>query len=211
MACNGLVPTLLALRAVLLAGLLDAPLSGRYQLLQLQMYTAAVAAFLGYYSCCCGDTWASEVGQLSEDTPRLVTTLRPVRKVAAHSHLLANQQPSECRCRQPHLASYCCNVWLSLLQGTNGGVTRLGLLASAAGGLCMGLTFYGATLLSPLILRNPVYRQAALRQLRVIPFGGSFSSQPACLVSSSVRDCPRRRQNLPGGIHDGMLAQDAML
>ena len=56
-------------------------------------------------------------------------------------------------------------------QGTNGGVTQLGLAASTAGGLFVGLMFYGAALASPTLLAMPGQAAAAARQWQLVPLG----------------------------------------
>ena len=61
---------------------------------------------LSSLACCCGDTWASEVGSVIGGTPRLITNWRVVPK------------------------------------GTNGGVTLIGTLCSAAGGLLVGVAYW---------------------------------------------------------------------
>ncbi|XP_058750845.1 protein PGR-like [Vicia villosa] len=70
------------------------------------LITALIGGVIGHYCCCNGDTWSSEIGVLSDDHPRLITTFKHVRK------------------------------------GTNGGVTKTGLLAAAAGGSVIGLSYF---------------------------------------------------------------------
>lgn len=66
--CNALVPTALAVAAAVVSGgRTDAALGAAPAGLDAaaaRLLTALSAAFLGYYGCCCGDTWSSELGQL---------------------------------------------------------------------------------------------------------------------------------------------------
>ncbi|XP_004287388.1 PREDICTED: transmembrane protein 19-like isoform X2 [Fragaria vesca subsp. vesca] len=92
------------------------------------LVTALMGGVIGHFSCCNGDTWSSELGILSDDQPRLITTFKPVRK------------------------------------GTNGGVTKAGLLAAAAAGSVIGLAF----VLVGFLTTKCTY-DVALKQLFVIP------------------------------------------
>ena len=109
-AANGLVPTFLAMSYSFATG-------GPEYLLGVNnaFETPLAAAFIGYYGCCCGDTWSSELGVLSKKMPRLITTGDQVKP------------------------------------GTNGGVTTLGLAASAAGGFAVGFAFWIGGLFVPVV------------------------------------------------------------
>ncbi|KAJ1392353.1 hypothetical protein SESBI_35898 [Sesbania bispinosa] len=92
------------------------------------LITSLIGGVIGHYSCCNGDTWSSELGILSDERPRLITTFKPVRK------------------------------------GTNGGVTKTGLVAAAAAGSVIGLSF---VLLG--LLTTRCESDIVLTQLLVIP------------------------------------------
>lgn len=71
--CNGGVPLALAVWYGFLAGCVDLPLGPLssagagvgvvVEAWRAQMLTASMGAYLGYLACCCGDTWASELGK----------------------------------------------------------------------------------------------------------------------------------------------------
>ncbi|TKY54928.1 Transmembrane protein 19 [Spatholobus suberectus] len=92
------------------------------------LITSLIGAVIGHYSCCNGDTWSSELGILSDEQPRLITTFKSVKK------------------------------------GTNGGVTKTGILAAAAAGSVIGLSFVLLGLTTTRCESN-----ITLKQLLVIP------------------------------------------
>lgn len=111
-------------------------------------------AFVAFFACCAGDTYASELGILSKSPPRMVTKL-----------------------------------WKVAQPGTNGGVSALGAVASAGGGITMGLCH--AAFLLPPSLREA----AALVYVGLLAgVGGSLlDSLLGATVQASYYDEERKR------------------
>ncbi|KAF8036506.1 hypothetical protein BT93_C2280 [Corymbia citriodora subsp. variegata] len=121
---NSAVATVLVVVIWTLSGWKDECLDSRNS----AQITSLIGGVIGHYCCCNGDTWSSELGILSDEQPRLITTFKPVRK------------------------------------GTNGGVTVQGLMAAAAAGAVIGISFVLVGFLT-----TKCTLDVALKQLLVIP------------------------------------------
>ena len=66
-----------------------------------------------------------------------------------------------------------------VMQGTNGGVTRLGLFASIGGGLLVGTAAYLGGLIAPTLAAVPGAFEAARGQWLLLPLGGLIQKKQA--------------------------------
>jgi len=172
--CNGGWPTLFAVLFAQSIAFSQSNLFSTTALSNLSVFFFGCC--LGSYSCCCGDTWASEIGVLSKAEPRLITTLRKVPR------------------------------------GTNGGVSALGLLASAFGGLLIGVTTF---LMSLFTIQQPLNQQVIAAQLPLILLGttagfvGSVvdSLLGATLQFSGLHEQLQKVVNRPGDPSGGVITR----
>ncbi|KAA3476966.1 VTE6-related protein [Gossypium australe] len=126
------------------------------------LITSLIGGIIGHYSCCNGDTWSSEIGVLSSDQPRLITTFKELlERISFLDHLDTVLMHLSYPFNQPNIAV---NDYQSVRRGTNGGVTKTGLLAALAAGSVIGLTFVLVGFLT-----TRCSNEMAMKQLLVIP------------------------------------------
>jgi len=110
-------------------------------------------AYVAFFACCAGDTWASELGILSKSLPRLIT-----------------------------------KPWKSVPPGTNGGMSLVGTMASAAGGTLMGIIHGlfvpgGIASILPFISSSITPSQFA-REIVILSFVGFMGGLGGSLIDS---------------------------
>ncbi|GAB2300386.1 hypothetical protein Dimus_034428 [Dionaea muscipula] len=73
---NSIIATVLVVTIWSLTGWEDSCLDAK----QSTLIKALVGGLIGHYCCCNGDTWSSELGVLSDEEPRMITTFKQVPK-----------------------------------------------------------------------------------------------------------------------------------